>query len=132
MKKVQRIAISILIPVMIFSGMPVFSPGDADMSGQVDVRDAILSLRAFVLSADHPERFSTGVKDTLTALQAAVGLKTVFKQNTDKNFSPDHPVYLISSYTFYYVFDAFSTISEKNNVYTSYHISPEPRPPRPV
>lgn len=133
MRITKHIIIPVLIVLVLFSGLPVFSPEDANRDISVDLKDAILQVRDFARTAQEPHTFAARVEKALSTLHAVAGLKTVIKQANDKNSSAnsiysDLP-YIISSYSFSQPLCIFSKVTEEPVFYKTFIFVPDPPPP---
>ncbi len=136
MRITKYIISPILIVLLLLSGLPVFSPEDANRDISVDLKDAIMQVRDFARTADEPHTFAARVQRALSALHVVAGLKTVVKQANDKNsatnsISLDFPC-IISSYSFSEPLLSFTQVSEKPVSYKTFIIAPDTPPPSTV
>jgi len=123
-----------LVFAMLASGLPLFSPEDANRDSSVDLMDTILSVRGFANSADYPDTFTSNIEKTLAALNIAAGLKTVIKPNRGEKslntfLSPNLP-YLSASCAFFISPGFTSEITEYTNLYKSIESAPVSPPPQ--
>ena len=77
---------AILIITLLSSGLPLFSPEDANRDSSVTLEDVILHVRDLARSAENPTAFAVSMKKTLSTLYAVAGLKTIIKKNNDIKF----------------------------------------------
>ena len=93
-----------LILTILATGLPIFSPEDANRDSAVDIRDAILSVKGFARTADNPAAFTANFGKAVSALQVVAGLKTVIKRADDATLATAPPCldlpYLISLFDF--------------------------------
>ena len=113
-----------LILTILATGLPIFSPEDANRNSTVDIRDAILSIKVFAQAADNPAAFTANFGKAVSALQVLAGLKTVIKRvddtkSTNARFFLDLP-YLISSIDFSFLSHNSSQLSEVTILYKSF------------
>ena len=131
MQTIQRSFSFILILIFLSAGLPVFSPEDVNRDGEVCLKDAVLSIISLAQTAEKPAKFTSDIKNTLSALQIAAGLKTVIKKKADdKEVSASNTVYLISSYHFQNFSDLFAFVHETEASYISDIPLPNYPPPR--
>lgn len=93
---------AILIITLLSSGLPLFSPEDANRDSSVTLEDVILHVRDLARSAENPTAFAVSMKKTLSSLYAVAGLKTIIKKNNNIKFKTQFGFeipYLISSNT---------------------------------
>ena len=134
MHTVRHILTISLVLAILTSGLPLFSPEDANRDSTVDIRDAILSVKNFARTADNPSAFMANFENAVSALQALAGLKTVIKPaNNAKSVtaspSLDLP-YLISSFNFLFAQVACSKPAGQSFYYQSILFSPASPPPQ--
>ncbi len=101
MQTIKQILSISLVALILFAGLPVFSPEDSTRDNKVDLADAILNVKGLAQTAEHQGSFTSGVENAILSLQVLAGLNTFIKSaNTTKhNTTPpilDYP-YLISS-----------------------------------
>ena len=123
---------AILIITLLSSGLPLFSPEDANRDSSVTLEDVILHVRDLARSAENPMAFAVSMKKTLSTLYAVAGLKTVFKKNNEIKFKTQFGFeipYLISSNTLLILSNNYSLSFERDFFYESIVISPDPPPP---
>ena len=121
---------AILIITLLSSGLPLFSPEDANRDSSVSLEDVILHVRDLARSAENPTAFAVSMKKTLSTLYAVAGLKTVIKKNNNEikfktQFGFEIP-YLISSNTLLILSNNYSLSFERDFFYESIVISPDP------
>ncbi len=134
MKLFKNILVLILILAMLSTGLPLFSPQDADKNARLDLRDAVLNIQELARTIDNPTEFTTNIKKAISTLHAAAGLKTVIKpqrQTASGNgqVSLDLPA-LISTFTDSATLLDHRTITEQKLFYISNTISPDSPPPK--
>ena len=101
MRTARQILTSILVLMILSSGLPVISHEDANRDSRINLEDAILNVRDFARTADNLEAFSSGLGKAIITLKVVAGLKTYYKPTNDSN-SPNllsnlNLIYLISS-----------------------------------
>jgi len=134
MHTVRHILTISLVLAILTSGLPLFSPEDANRDSTVDIRDAILSVKNFARTADNPSAFMANFENAVSALQALAGLKTVIKR-ADKaksmttQFCLESPC-LISLFNLSLPSHNSSKLLEKSISYQSISVSPNFPPPR--
>ena len=124
MQTTRHILSITLILTILATGLPIFSPEDANRDSTVDIRDAILSVKGFTRTADNPAAFRANFGKTVSALQVLAGLKTVIKQADDAKSAAaslclDLP-YLISSIDFSFSSHNSLQLSERTFLYESF------------
>jgi len=134
MKTTRHILSTILIFALLVSGLPLFSPEDANRDSVVDIRDAILCVQDFARSADNPAAFKANFENAVSALQALAGLKTVIKPADNPKSATASPSlvlpYLISSFDFSFAPAVCSKPAGQSFYYQSVLSSPDSPPPR--
>ncbi|MCP4111948.1 MAG: hypothetical protein GY749_41540 [Desulfobacteraceae bacterium] len=136
MQRAKHIISPILVVLVLLSGLPVFSPEDANRDISVDLKDAVMQVMDFARTADEPHTFAVRVQKALSTLHVVAGLKTVIKQANDKNsatnsISSDFPC-IISLYNFSEPLLSFAQVPEKTVFYKTFVVSPDTPPPEPV
>jgi len=134
MQTARHILSAILVFAMLASGLPLFSPEDANRDSRVDLEDAILCVQDFARTADNPAAFTANFEKTVSALQVVAGLKTVITSAGDAKSitaSPglDSP-YLIASFDFSFAPAACSEPAAQLFYYQSILFSPDSPPPQ--
>lgn len=132
MHTTKHIISVVLIVTMLSSGLPLFSPEDANLDSSVTLEDVILHVRDLARSAENPETFTAGMKKTLSTLYAVAGLKTIIKKNNEIKFKTQFGFeipYLISSNTLLILSNNYLLASERDYFYESIVISPDSPPP---
>lgn len=120
---------AILIITLLSSGLPLFSPEDANRDSSVTLEDVILHVRDLARSAENPTAFAVSMKKTLSTLYAVAGLKTVIKKNNEIKFKTQFGFeipYLISSNTLLILSNNYSLSFGRDFFYESIVISPDP------
>ena len=135
--RIAKHILSVILSVALLStGLPFFSPEDANRDSSVNLEDVILSVRDFARTADTPEAFTSNVKKVLSTLHIVAGLKTNIKPaNDSKSLSsliPLNVTYLISSNTPFTFSDTYSQVPEDSFHYESIVLLPTSPPPRTV
>jgi hypothetical protein len=136
MKSVARILSSILALLMLSSGLPLFSPEDANRDQMLGLDDAILQVKDFAGTAEDPGTFAITVERMLSTLHAVAGLNTIIKPAHDKksigaSFGLDVP-YLASFCDKFRPTDIPSSFYEESASYESVSFTPSPPPPQAV
>ena len=134
MKTYRTILSGFLILMLLSSGMPLFSPPDADRNGAVDLRDAVLNARRLAGAADRPGTFRTGIRNIISSLRTAAGLKSdIGPEKSTKSaatrLTPGFP-YLLSTTTSPAPARRPARETELSTRYESIVISPDAPPPR--
>jgi len=134
MQTVRHILSTILILSILATGLPTFTPEDANQDNTVDIRDAILSVRGFADTADSPVAFTTNFGKAVSALQMVAGLTTVIKR-ADYATSATAPScldlpYLISLFDFSVIPVVCFKTAGQTFYYQSIFSSPSSPPPQ--
>jgi len=134
MQTVRHILSTILILSILATGLPIFTPEDANRDSTVDIRDAILSVKGFARTSDNPEAFTANFGKAVSALQMVAGLKTVIKRANDATSATtssglDLP-YLISLFDFSVIPVVCSKTAGQPFYYQSILFSPSSPPPQ--
>lgn len=123
-----------LVLALIFSGLPLFSPEDANRDRRVNLEDAFLNVRELVRSAETPDTFVASMQKAVATLQLMAGLKTVIKAAGHTNHTSTPPTldfpYLISTFSLYLPSYVDLAIIEDPLICKSLAIPPSPPPPR--
>jgi hypothetical protein len=135
MQATKHILGVILVAAILMSGLPMFSPEDANRDSRVDLEDVILQVRELARTAEEPGSFTASMGKTLSTLRLLAGFKTAIRADTTKSsvnsFSLDLP-YLISAYIPSNQSGNYHNIYEKLISYTAFVITPSPPPPQSV
>lgn len=84
-----RVLVNIGLAIaLLTAGLPVFTFEDASRDGQVDLADAVLTVREVVEAAQAPGDFHLSFNRAISALEATAGLKTVIRTETQVHFQP--------------------------------------------
>ena len=134
MQTVRHILTAVLILAMLVSGLPVFTPEDANQDIRMDLKDAVLHVQDFAQTADNPAAFAVSFKNVVSTMQVLAGLKTVIActddaKSTAAPLSLDRPC-LISLFDFSFVPAACPKIAGQSFCYQSILFSPDSPPPR--
>jgi hypothetical protein len=117
-----------LVFTVLFSGLPLFSPEDANHDTRIDLGDAILRVKDLARTAESLEGFTLGFENALSALTAVAGLKTSL-QPPRKTQSVESFPSITASNTFLVYFISYPSISEKISTYESVvQLMPTPPP----
>ena len=134
MHTVRHILTISLVLAILTSGLPLFSPEDANRDSTVDIRDAILSVKDFARTADNLSAFAANFENAVSALQALAGLKTVIKPANNAKSATASPTldlpYLISSFDFLFAQATCSKPAGQSFYYQSILSSPDSPPPQ--
>jgi hypothetical protein len=136
MKPSHRTISLVLVVFLLSSGLPLFSPQDANRDTIIGLDDAISRIKDFARTADNSASFTTSVEKLLSTLHVIAGLKTVIKpahdpKSTSPAFSLDSP-YLISAYDGATFTDNRLFVYEEASFYHSIVFTPSPPPPNVV
>jgi len=130
----RHILSAILILAMLSTGLPIFSPGDANRDSRVNLEDAILQVKDFVRTAETPAAFTSKIRKALSTLHVVAGLKTDIKPVKDAKSSNSlpalNPPYLINSITLSTPSSTCSQVSEQTFHYESILFPPTTPPPQ--
>ena len=134
MKAANPVISALLIVLMLLSGLPLFSPEDANRDTLVGLDDVILQVMDFAETADDPVTFTSQVEKMLATLHAVAGMRAVIKpeqdtSSTNPSFCLDGP-YLMSSSAEWAPSDICSFFCEESPSYESVVITPFTPPPR--
>ncbi len=135
--RIAKNILSVILSVALLStGLPFFSPEDANRDKSVNLEDAILHVRDFARTAETPAAFTSNVKQLIHTLYLIAGLKTNIKPANDAKslsslISLNVP-YLISSNTHLPLSNTYSQVSEDPFHYESVFLIPTSPPPRTV
>ena len=136
MQAIKHLLSSILIITVLASGLPFFSPQDANRDTRINLEDAILHVKGFARTAEEPGTFRSHVEKAVSTLHVVSGLKAVIKQTGDTKSTTTLPAldfpYLISSNDLLLPLNNFSQFPEKPFFYSSISITPTSPPPRKV
>lgn len=134
MPATRHILSSILILVLLSSGMPLFSPEDASRDNRIDLRDAILQVKGFATSAEMPGTFAENMERVISTLNIVVGYTCGIQPPRDKTSSNTllhlDPTYLVSSSDVLPQLNSYSIISQSSISFRSVLIAPKSPPPR--
>ena len=135
MRTVRHLLSVILVVTILLSGLPIFSPEDANRDSKVTLQDAILHMRDFVQTADQPAAFTSNVKKVLSALRVVVGLKTEIRPEKDAQASPslfslDAPYLISLANSSVSLSKSFSRVYEEPFFYKSVELAPPFPPPK--
>lgn len=134
MQTVKHILSAILILSILATGLPVFSPEDANRDTRVDLKDAVLHVQNFAQTANNLEAFVINLENAVFVLQALAGLKTIIKpaDNAKSATAPQGlvPLYLISSFDFSFSPAVCSKTAVQLFCYQSILFSPDSPPPQ--
>jgi len=134
MQTARYILSTILVFAILASGLPFFSPEDANRDSRVDIRDAVLCVQDFARTADTPEAFKANFENAVSALQVVAGLKTVITSAGDTKSLTASPTldspYLTSLFDFSLAPAACSKPAGQSFQYQSVLSSPDSPPPR--
>lgn len=83
MKAFRRPLRLLLCIVVLGAGWPILAPQDINRDRNVDLIDALLTVRNFTRSAEAPENFQYLAKNAISTLQATAGLIPVLRTDTD-------------------------------------------------
>ena len=134
MQTVRHILSITLVFAILASGLPIFSPEDANRDSRLDLKDAVLHVQDFARTADNPSAFMANFENAVSALQALAGLKTVIKpadnaKSTNTILSPDIS-YLTSSYNLSTTLNSYFQLTEESFYYQSITSTPASPPPQ--
>ena len=87
MKIVRHILSIALVVLIIFAGLPRFSPEDADLNSRIDLGDAIQHVMEIAQSAGNQEDFTGSLGRAISTLTVLAGIKTVIKSDPKTHYS---------------------------------------------
>jgi len=136
MRTAKQILTAIIALTLLSTGLPIFSPEDANRDTRVDLEDAILNVRAFVETAESPDAFRYQVEKAISTLYAVAGVKanigpTKDAKSKSSQFSPNF-VYLITTNDSAFVFEICSQVIEPSFIFHSSALEPQTPPPKQV
>ncbi len=76
MRTAKQILTAIVALTLLSSGLPMFSPEDANRDKKVDLEDAILNIRDFAKTADSPDGFMLQAEKIISTLNVLAGVKS--------------------------------------------------------
>ena len=136
MRTFKQILTSILVVMILSSGLPVFNQEDANRDSSINLEDAILNVRDFARTAVDLEAFTSEFGKAIRTLKVVAGLKTYYKSANDSNssnfLSNLSLTYLIPSMDSVNPSESYSTISVVLLKFDSIPFLPETPPPRSV
>ena len=136
MRIARPIFTSILVLMILSSGLPVFSPEDANRDSRVNLEDAILNVRDFARTADDIEAFSSELGKAIITLKVVAGLKTYYKpanDSTSSNFLSNlNLIYIIPSIDILIPSERHSQVSIVSSKSDSISVLPETPPPQTI
>jgi hypothetical protein len=118
----------------LLSGFPLRHRQDADHSGKVDLRDAVLHVKQLVGTADEAGSFQAEAALVIQTMQVAAGMKTVIRQHTpvkDTSFtSGADSVFICQSAGFELMTEYIEPVVQLQNTLESILLAPPSPPPR--
>ena len=136
MRTFKQILTSILVLMILSSGLPVFNQEDANRDSIINLEDAILNVRDFARTAVDLVAFKSEFGKAIRTLKVVAGLKTYYKSANDSNssnfLSNLSLTYLIPSMNSSDPSESYSTISVVLLKFDSIPFLPETPPPRSV
>ena len=134
MQATRQILSAVLVFTILLSGLPLFSPEDANRDSRMDLGDAILNVMDLARTIEEPGEFTASMAKALSTLHLLAGLKTVIKgEGTAKSnvtsSSLDLPC-LITALSFLNPSTSYYRVFEKNLSYHSLILTPSSPPPR--
>jgi len=76
MRTAKQILTAIVALTLLSSGLPMFSPEDANRDKRVDLEDAILNLKDFAKTATSPDGFMLEAEKVISTLKVLAGVKS--------------------------------------------------------
>jgi hypothetical protein len=133
MRTARHILSTLLVLTLLFSGLPLTLPEDANHDKRVDLGDAIQCIRDLVRTAEEPGSFAFEAETAISALNHVAGLKRSIGPASDTKSKPaslaSSVLYLVpSTNTAYYAEDSF-LLSEDRLRYESFSQEPPTPPP---
>ena len=127
MQATKQILSAVLVFTVLVSGLPLFSPEDANRDTRIDLKDAILRVKDFARSADHSASFPSKFENVLSALSTVAGLKAAIQPPKKTQSVKSFPC-LISANTYLLFSEMSAYISVHISTYESI-VLPQPTPP---
>ncbi len=131
-KLIKIISLPIILFLLLSSLAPYLSPVGEKQGMTVDIKDAIIAVRAVEQTAAHPEFFSIITKKTIEVFQIAAGLKTSIKQPNDGLFQAifSHLFYIAIFMIFMIFMIPYGIPMANNNKFESHITIPISPPPK--
>jgi hypothetical protein len=129
---IRNLFLGFLLLVILISGFPTYHAADMNRNSEIDLQDAIMSVRAFTDSINNPDSFRQSVENVVMALKVVSGLKKVIKserENLGINYSGD-AAYLVTFHNFRTPSVQSQKVSDRVFFHHSYTILPPVPPPR--
>lgn len=136
MRTAKQILTAIIALTLLSTGLPVFSPEDANRDTRVDLEDAILQVKAFSETAERPDGFGYQVEKAISTLHAVAGVKmnigTANDAKSKSSQSSQNFVYLITTTDSAFAFEISSQVIEPSFIFKSHALEPQTPPPEGV
>lgn len=136
MRDIRSIFHIILAVAILSTGLPIYHSGDMNRNGEVDLTDAIVSVRELSRVANGEGALRDGLENTLTSLSAAAGLKSIIRTGRDpgcESSASALPVLMINAvYRFAALPPALLCAADVSLLYNSPIPMPITPPPRTV
>lgn len=133
MQTTKHILSVIFVMAILVSGLPIFSPEDANRDSRVDLEDVILQVRELARTTEGPGSFTASMEKTLLTLRLLAGFKTVIRTDTTKSSANSFSLnlnYLISAYNLSLQSNNCDKILDQNISYKNFIITPSSPPPQ--
>jgi hypothetical protein len=134
MRTARHILSALLVFGLLSSGLPLTLPEDANHDKQVDLEDAILSIRDLVRTAEEPGSFAVEAETAISVLNHVAGLKRSIRPvNEEKSKSASltsSGFYLIPSVDKPARVENSFPIAEQCSFYESFSLEPATPPPK--
>lgn len=134
MDQFKHILSSLLVLLLLASGLPLFSPNDANRDSKVDLGDLILDAKDFEQTPEDLTTFQFTAGKLITTIQVVANLKSQIRtrkdpQSGNPSFS-NNLNYLLLSSIIPNIDSHYSVSLEDDFKYKSIHLRPETPPPK--
>jgi hypothetical protein len=133
MRTAKQILTAIVALTLLSSGLPMFSPEDANRDKKVDLEDAILNIRDFAKTADSPDGFMLQAEKIISTLRVLAGVKTNIGTGEgmkSKAFSASFQLFYLPTTIDLEVYsDICFPLNELSFLYQSISVEPQTPPP---
>ena len=123
-----------LVVAIIIAGLPFYRSEDASRDQVIDLKDAVLLVKDFSQTAEHPEAFSASMEKVISTLNIVSGLKTDIQPNdhaksSSKLFHFDF-AYLITSHEYFTKLNEYTIVPGPPDTFRSITLRVNTPPPR--
>ena len=133
MRTAKKILTAIVALTLLSSGLPMFSPEDANRDKRVDLEDAILNIKDFAKTADSPDGFMLQAEKIISTLNVLAGVKSNIRpaeETKSKTSSTGfHLFYLPATINSDVHSDTCFVTEEPSFLYQSISVEPQTPPP---